>query len=392
MYRTLSPFKIAALAALSMLAFVAAAFGHHEALLIAPAVAADWDMLNKTMDKIELKLASLPELADRVMQLEQRGRGGPEDYALKAAGQDRTIGRQAVEQFEKNAELFAKTGSVRLTLKAASDPITTGQGRAIATGGAGAPAAQVLGIQNGLPTRTIGATTALEYSRFTGITGAAAQQAAEGDAKAAVRPEHSIITQKALTIAGWSRISRQAMRDRNALVGAIDVVLRRSVGMALDAALVTGATDFTGGLAGLATAYTSALYTGIPDAVSEGIATMQQAGFEPDLVALNPVEWMHLTVAVGDDGHYLSGSYLGVLPYVMRGLRVVLSSSVAAGKALLIDTAHTELLIVDEYDVQMSESDGDNFTKNLVTIRGEMRVLPIFLSVGAARLITPAAS
>ena len=61
-----------------------------------------------------------------------------------------------------------------------------------------------------------------------------------------------------------------------------------------------------------------------------------------------------------------------------------------AGKALLIDTAHVELLIVDGFNIEVAY-DGNDFTKNLVTMLGEMRVIPIFMTTGAARLITPKA-
>ena len=74
----------------------------------------------------------------------------------------------------------------------------------------------------------------------------------------------------------------------------------------------------------------------------------------------------------------------------MRGLRVVLSPSVAAGKALLIDSAHSELLTVEGFSVEVAYVD-DDFTKNLVTIIGEVRVIPVFRTVGSARLITPKA-
>lgn len=72
----------------------------------------------------------------------------------------------------------------------------------------------------------------------------------------------------------------------------------------------------------------------------------------------------------------------------MRGLQVVLSPSVDAGKALLMDSSHSELLVVDAFSVEVGFVDQD-FTKNLVTLLGELRVIPVFRTVGAARLITP---
>ena len=115
---------------------------------------------------------------------------------------------------------------------------------------------------------------------------------------------------------------------------------------------------------------------------------MQVAGFNPDLVALNPLDWLALNVAKGSDGQYLSGSYLGEMPSGMRGLRVVISPAIAAGKALLMDSSHSEVIVVDRFSVEIG-TDGNDFTKNLATLLGEIRVIPIFRTVGSARLITP---
>lgn len=347
----------------------------------------------KALDKIEPKLARLPEIevqqrefADRLLVLEQRGSAGGDGSSGDGARQ--TLGAQAWTSLQANMDLLKKTSSVRLELKAAGDAITTTSGRTVVSGGVGTPGASVLGLQNALPQRVIGATSAVEYSRFTGTQGAAAQQAVEGDAKAAIRPDHTLIMQAALTVAGYAKLSRQALNDSAELKRAVDVSLARSVGISLDVILTTGGTGFTGGIAGLATAYTSLVYASLADATSEGVATMQQAGFSPDVVAMSPADWLGVTVAKGSDGHYLSQAYLGTLPENLRGLRVVLSPSVAAGKSLLLDSRHIELLVVDGFTVEVAYS-GTDFTQNLVTVLGETRVIPTFRTVGAARLITP---
>lgn len=301
-----------------------------------------------------------------------------------------TLGEQVVRAFQENRDIFAKTKSVSLQLRAATDSITTSSGRSIVNGGVGFVQGGVLGLQNALPVRVAPA-SALEYSRYTGQQGAAAVQAAEGDTKAAVRPDHSLITQTAITIAGYAKMSRQAINDQSELRRAVEVTLNRSVATALDAALVNGATGFTGGFEGLATAYTSLVYTSLVDAISEGVSTMQTAGFSPDVVALNPADWLAITTAKGTaNDHYLSGSYLAQIEPVLRGLRVVLSPSIDAGKGLVMDSTHSELLIVEDFTVEVGYA-GDDFIKNLAVLLGEMRVLPVFRTVGSARLITPKA-
>jgi len=301
------------------------------------------------------------------------------------------LGLQVVQAFEASRELFEKTRSVRLEIKAAGDAITTTSGRTIMSAGVGAAAGGVLGLQNALSVRPTASTSAAEYSRYTGQQGAAAVQAVEGDAKAAVRPDHTLIVQSAITVAGYAKMSRQALNDSQELKRAVEITLGRSVATALDAALVSGVVNPAfAGFAPLATASTSLIYTALADAISEATATMQTAGFSPDVVALNPADWLAITVAKAADGHYLSGAYLGLMPLELRGLRVVLSPSVTVGKALVMDSTHSELLAVDGFSVEVAYS-GDDFTRNLCTVLGELRVIPVFRTVGSARLITPKA-
>lgn len=348
------------------------------------------EILN-ALEKVESKFSNInteqAEIRDRMLQLEQKGSTRFSETTNKPTG----LGDLFLKQFDANRELFEKTRSVRLEIKAAGDAITTSSGRTIMTGGVGAAAGGVLGLQNALVSRPSPNTSAVEYSRYTGQQGAAAVQAVEGDAKSAVRPDHSLIVQSALTVAGYAKMSRQALGDSEELKRSVDITLSRSVGTALDAALVNGATGFTGGYETLATAYTSLIYTALVDAVSEGVANMQSAGFNPDVVALNPTDWLAVVVAKGTaNDHYLSGNYLGAMPSEMRGLRVVLSPSVNVGKALLMDTTHSELMIANDFSIEVAYA-GDDFTKNLVTILGEVRVIPTYRTIGSARLITPKA-
>ena len=348
--------------------------------------------LLKAMDKVADRLENMKTeqavLADRVMQVEQRGTArydGP-------TNRGESLGAQVVKAFQANSDTLAKTKSLRLEIKAAGDTITTTSGRTILGGGVGSPSSSVLiGVQNGLTVRNASGNSASEYFRFLGTQGAAQVQATEGGAKAAVRPDHLMITQSAVTIAGYSKMSRQALSDSAELKSAIDITLRRAVNTALDTVLCAGnVTPAWDGLLTLATAYTSLTYTALVDATSEGVSNMQIAGFVPDVVALNPADWLAITVAKGSDGHPLSGAYLGTLPEAMRDLRVVLSPAVTAGKALVMDSGQIELLVSDAFSVEFGTVN-DDFTRNLVTILGEARVIPIFRSVGAARLITPKA-
>lgn len=397
--QNITRFALAIVASLFALTAQAAGFDLHTLLLqhqdmamgLTAMGAGSLDVLIKSMDSIGEKIgrsqAIQAELSERVQSLEQRGAPGSN---FREGSETKSIGQQVVDGFTANAELFAKTKSLRLEVKAATDPITTTNGRSLVTGGVGAIVGGFIGIQNAIPTRSVSG-SAVEYSRLTSEEGAAAVQAAEGDAKSAVRPVHTLITQNAITVAGYAKMSKQALSDSRELANAVNLTLARSVNSALDAVLASGSGGvFAGGFNALATAVTSAVYTELPDAVSEAVATMQTAGFNPDTVVMSPAEWLAIVVAKsGGDGQYFAPqAYLGQVPLVMRGLKVVLSPSIAAGKAMVLDSSHTELLIVDNFSVEIGYTN-DDFTRNLSVLLGELRVLPVFRTVGAARLVTP---
>lgn len=340
----------------------------------------------RAIDKIEKLDTNQREHADRILQLEQRGTARSDEIVTTRSSD---FSGKILKSIRENSELIGKAQNVRLEVKAAGDALTTGMARTIQSGGVGIPGGAAIGIHNGLSSRVIGAVSAVEYSRYLANEGAAAKQSAEGAAKAAVRPTFSLIVETAATIAGYTKISKQALNDSNELAMAIDVTLRRSIATALDTYLTGGTWGGAAGLLAHATAYTSAVYTGLADAVSEGVATMQTAGFNPDVVAISPDDWLGIVVAkASGSGEYLSGAYLQALPESLRGLRRVLSPTVTAGKAMLLDSSQVELLIVEDMAIEIG-TDADDFTKNIRTVLAEMRVIPTFRAVGAARLITP---
>jgi hypothetical protein len=339
------------------------------------------DLVTKSLDTFADKVDGFrkhnAELADRVLMLEQRGGS----VALEPTTKGDSLGDLVVKQFDENRNLFEKTRNVRLSIKAAGDPVTTVSGRTIIGAGVGSPTGAVLGLQNALPTRMVSGTTSVEYSRYTGYQGEAAVQAAEGDAKAQLRPDHTLITQSAITIAGYTKMSRQALNDSAELKRCIDVTLKRSIGLALNDVLVNGSvTPAFPGFASLAEPWPVSVWPLFLDRMCEQVANMQSLGFNPDTVFMAPNTYLNATLYKATaDGHYLVPQYIGVRPNELRGLRVVLGAGITLDKALVIDSTQCELLIVDDFSVEVAYS-GDDFTKNMVTVLGEMRVIPVYRS------------
>lgn len=271
------------------------------------------------LEKLQL---SERELRDEIMQLKQKGSAGY--VAPNGSSGKRSLGSMVWDEMQKNAELLAKTSKIRMEIKAAGDALTTTHAGNRLQGGVGMLVESEIGIQGAFQVRPASGVSSLVYSRYTGIEGAASAQAGEGAAKSAVRPTFSEITQQAITIAGYTKISRQALSDSSELQRAIDVTLSRSISSSLDSLLNSGnVTPAFSGLLALATSYTSLVYTSLADAASEAVATMQEAGFLPSIVAFSPSDWLAVQTALNPvSGDYLAG------PYLLRHYRITCGACV----------------------------------------------------------------
>lgn len=336
------------------------------------------EMKTTVIERLNAHDEAINDLSQKSDRMPSRG------IALK------TLGDLAVEQFKENADIFAKSRVVSLELKAATDPVTTDSTRTVMNGGMGlAGIASPLGLQNAFVTRVAIGNSALEYSRYIGMEGAAAVQANEGDAKAAVRPNWELINESALTVAGYTVLSRQALADSTELRNGVNVTLARSIANKLDDVLWNGVVGGFEGFGALATLHQSSIFAMLPDAISEAVAVMQVAGYAPDCVALHPSTWVEILTARGvSNDQYFSGNYLGVQEMNLRGLRVVISSSVPAGRALLLDSTQSEIVLVQNPMLEIGYS-GDQFTRNLCTALLETRVIPVFKATGSAMYVVP---
>ena len=235
-------------------------------------------------------------------------------------------------------------------------------------------------LYNALPTSS----NAIEFTKEASFTNSAAE-AAEGVAKAESALTWSLVNMPVSTVAHWIKISRQLAADNTALAAYVNVRMRYGVNRKVDAQLVAGdgvAPNISGFLdAGNFTAH------GYADAnlgatlkkfvlVRKIIGDLESAGYMPDAIVLNPADWATMetelmTVAT----NAVRVDY--TMPGTPRlfGLRVVSSPSMTADNvAVGAFGMHGTIYNREGVVVEMSESDSDNFTKNLITIRAERRL------------------
>ena len=115
----------------------------------------------------------------------------------------------------------------------------------------------------------------------------------------------------------------------------------------------------------------------IADAVANAIADVQEmSGYAANGIVMTPTLWKQLRIGHFNDGQYVGGGYFeqGARP-TLWGLPVALSSQLTAGHILVgaFDTCASLVTKAEGVSVQATNTDQDDFVKNLMTIRAEVR-------------------
>lgn len=219
----------------------------------------------------------------------------------------------------------------------------------------------------------------LEYDKEKGFTNNAAP-VAEGASKPQSEIQFEEATATVRTIAHWMRASVQVLADAPALRSIIDQRLRYGLAYAEEVQLLSG--DGTGqNLSGLiteATAYAapgSLVAESLIDDIRFGMLQVALAEYAANGTVLNPIDWAFIETMKDDHGRYLIGNPQGTAMPTLWGAPVVPTQAMTVDKFLVgaFDMA-AQLFDRQDATVEVSTEDGDNFTKNKVTIRAEERV------------------
>jgi HK97 family phage major capsid protein len=412
MNHTLSPFKIAVLGVFSLLAACLwLMFGTDAALPMALATGTALDMtaVMKGLDGIEAKLKAMSDkaegematlgkvsadtktaldnigteqrvFAERLLKLEQKGVAQPGADAPDSWGQ----------QFVKAASYadFAAGRAQRLRVEV-KNTVTNTVGNTFTDRKPGVVSGafrnlSIESLLNTLPTSS----NAVDYVRENVFTNAAAETAEGG-----VKPESSLtttlVTEPVATVAHWIKISRQLAMDNAALAAYIDLRMRYGVNLRVENQLINGngtapnisgmskAGNFTahGYTAANLTTRFGASYTRI-DMIRAIIADCAANDYPAEAILLNPVDWANIEAIKDSQGRYIVGDPAAGAAPRLWGLPVAASNAVTADTVFVANLSQAATLYNREgLVVDMSESDSDNFTKNLVTIRAERRCM-----------------
>lgn len=345
-------------------------------------IAATGKVANDTKGALELLSKSGSELNDRLLEVEQKlARGG-----FSEPEGEKSFGEQLTDSSDF-AELVSKgRGSARFGIKAVANITSAVSG----AGGAGAAIRpdRIQGIIAGpdrelvvrdliMPGRT--ASNAVEFVRETGFTNSA-KPVKEGDSKPQSDLSFEIDTTTVKTIAHWFRASKQVLADVPLLQSYIDGRAMYGLKYKEEEQLLAG--DGSGqnlhGLIPQAVGFdhskTKAGDTQI-DILRRAALQVRLAEYRASAIILNPSDWAEIELQKDKNGKYIWVNVNEGGMSRMWRLPIIDTTAMPEGE-FLVGAFNMGAQVFDREDaaVEVSTEDGDNFTKNMVTIRAEERL------------------
>lgn len=180
-------------------------------------------------------------------------------------------------------------------------------------------------------------------------------------------------------VAERMKISTELLYDLDYMATEMERELRYEVEMAANAAVLTGVASSTSpaGITTIASAFNlSTLSVSEPtqfDAIRAAIAQIRSLNFTGVITAyMNPIDIANMDMAKGSNGQYVLPPFISSEGTVVKGVRVIEDNNIAVGYLLIG--------VMDLYKVAMHQDfqimwgwENDDFSKNLVTVIGEMR-------------------
>lgn len=324
--------------------------------------------LKKELEKLGEDRKSMQ---DRLTEIEQKGVRAPANDVEKRSIGQQFAGSDAIKGMQAdNSSARARVEVKNTLLSNANNALPQQVDRVV--GGAFKP----LTVYGTLP-HAPASSNSVEGLRETSFTNNAAE-VSEGAAK----PESSLVFGPwdfpVRTIAHWIKVSKNLLADSAAIAAYIDNRLTYGVMERVDQQLLIGngtSPNLSGILdSGNYTVYTPATGDSLIDAIGRAKWQLWAAGWIPNLVYVNPADWATIELAKGTDGHYLYGIPGLTIARNPFDVQVVPSPFVPAGQ-FAIGAFNRAVTIWDREGVTVEAGFvNDDFTKNLVTLRAEMRM------------------
>lgn len=321
------------------------------------------------------------EIFDRLNSLEQKaGQMKPDADKVETLGQ--TLIKS--DQFKAMQEGRARAATVQVKTAIVN---ATGQNQPLV------PSMRVPGIieparrmprVNDLFPRGVTASNLVEFCKTNVITNNAGPQYSSPNYENVTKPESGVTftlaTAAVTTLAHFIPASKQVLADSPMLQSYIEGLLMYGLMLEREDQLLNG-NGTSGNLSGVLnsgnfTAYTAGVSgdTDI-DTIRRAIGQLQGTNNMPTAIVLNPANWTGIELTKTQDNAYVFANPTSMAGPVLWGLPVIATNAISTGTFLVGDfNIGAQIWDREQTSVSVSLEDGNNFTKNMVTILAEERL------------------
>lgn len=188
-----------------------------------------------------------------------------------------------------------------------------------------------------------------------------------GSAKAQIDYDFTETTVTVNTLAGFSRIAKQMMRDLPFMQNFLPNELREDY-------LRSESNSFINSLMAGTAAY-STTATVYAEKCIEWIAAVMARDYDPTAIVTTAANWATLLSTKPADYSIPGGVTISALGDVqIAGVPVVVQNNMTTGKTFVGDFSRVKIIQSSPLSVEFFEQDADNVTKNLITVRAEADV------------------
>ncbi len=283
---------------------------------------------------------------------------------------------------DRNASVRLELSAAPETTQASNSATRTSLARPYEAGIVTDPR-QVLAIESlfGKINIDVNAYQYIKYGFTTTLTATGPAVVSEGSAKPESNYSGIIKTGTIKTLAHWTKMTEQMIADNDNIVAFINDDMQYQLNKVIDAQIVNG--SGSGQLEGLSASgnYTdyitgAGIDTGdtVIDLILKIKTKMEAANIRNISLLLNPVDWCKVLCSKNVNKDYLIPGIVDIPQQRIWGVPVILSGSVTSGKFHMGNFYEGGKIFERQgVTVEMARS-GDDFEKNLMTLRVERRM------------------
>ena len=205
---------------------------------------------------------------------------------------------------------------------------------------------------------------------------------AEGASKSQADFDLVVASANVKKVTAYIKVTKEMLDDVELLRSEIDQELTQLINLTIDTQILSGAGTgnnltgiITNATAWAAGSFATAIVTPTnSDVLRTAINQVRVGLFEPNYIVMHPTDITKMELAKGSDGHYVLAPFTSVDGTVVSGIRVISNVGVTIGTFLVGDFTKSGVRFREGLTINVGY-ENDDFTKNLVTILAEARLV-----------------